>query len=183
MNKPLYLFVGKSGSGKSTIAKILEDRNNLKQLRSYTTRHRRNSTDIDHIFITEDEFYQLQDVVAYTFYNGNYYGATAQQVDDADIYVIDVYGVKELLEKYHGKHHYIFIVYFDTTVHTRIRRMLDRDDSDMQIVSRLLQDEKTDWLKDLQAIAKDYDNVKLFDFDANGDVEEVYRAICDLIKN
>ena len=37
-NKPLILLVGKSGSGKTTIAEYLEKHYGMKMLRSYTTR-------------------------------------------------------------------------------------------------------------------------------------------------
>ena len=38
MNNPLFLFVGRSASGKTTIANILEEKYGHKQVQSYCTR-------------------------------------------------------------------------------------------------------------------------------------------------
>ena len=74
MNKPLFLFVGKSASGKTTIANLLEEKYLFNQVQSYTTRKPRYEGETGHIFVTEDEFNALEDIVSYTFYNGNQYG-------------------------------------------------------------------------------------------------------------
>lgn len=186
MNKPLYCFIGKSGSGKTTIARMLENRSGYKQLCSYTTREQRDKEDVEHIFVSTEEFNQLQDLVAYTEYNGNKYGATNKQVDDADIYVVNPPGVEELLQKYKNRHRTIFVIYFDTTVYTRINRMLDRHDSDMQIVSRLLQDEKTDWKDELIHIickSPNSKNVLFSPINANGSVEGVYQQVLNCMEH
>ena len=181
MNKPLFLFVGKSASGKTTIANILEQQYGHKQVNSYTTRTPRYDGEIGHVFVTEEEFKALGDMVAYTFYNNNHYGTTAEQLDQCSIYVVDVPGVKTLLENYKSNRH-IILIYFDTTVYTRINRMIDRGDSDMAIISRLLQDEKDDWLKQLDRLAWHYDriagkNVDLYSIDANGSEASVLEIV------
>lgn len=181
MNKPLFLFVGKSASGKTTIANILEQQYGHKQVNSYTTRTPRYDGEIGHVFVTEEEFKALGDMVAYTFYNNNHYGTTAEQLDQCSIYVVDVPGVKTLLENYKSNRH-IILIYFDTTVYTRINRMIDRGDSDMAIISRLLQDEKDDWLKQLDRLAWHYDriagkNVDLYSIDANGSEASVLEVV------
>ena len=48
---PLLLFVGKSGSGKSTVANYLSSNNHYIQLQSYTTRQPRYENEPGHIFI------------------------------------------------------------------------------------------------------------------------------------
>lgn len=176
MNKPLYLFVGKSASGKTTIADILAQKHGHKQVYSYTTRRPRYDGEIGHIFVNEDEFNDLK-VVAYTEYNGHKYGTTAEQLDECSIYVVDVPGVETLLQRYVTDRP-VCIIYFDTTVYTRINRMLDRGDGDMAIISRLLQDEKDDWLKQLDRLVWHYNhivkkNVDLHSVDANGSKSSV----------
>ena len=98
----LLLLVGPSGSGKSTIASMLELRNGWRQLRSYTTRPRRYPTEGGHVFISEEEFRVLKDLMAYTEYNGFRYGATKQQIDDSKLYVVDIPGVESLVRNYKG---------------------------------------------------------------------------------
>lgn len=152
MNNTLYLFVGKSASGKTTIANILEKKYGHKQVCSYTTRPPRYDGEIGHIFINDKEFDDLDELVAYTEYNGFRYGTTAQQLDECTIYVVDVPGVETLVKKYNSDRP-ITIIYFDTTVYTRIKRMRLRGNSDDMIISRLLQDEKDDWFKQLDSLA------------------------------
>lgn len=140
---PLYLFVGKSASGKTTVADLLESKYGLRQVRSFTTRPPRYEGEIGHIFVSEDEFHNLGELAAYTFYNGNHYGTTFEQLNECSVYVIDPKGVETLLSKYIGRP--VVILYFNASAYTRINRMLDRGDSDTQVVGRLLQDEKDDW--------------------------------------
>ena len=177
MNNTLYLFVGKSASGKTTVADFLCKKHGYKQVWSYCTRHPRYAGEIGHIFISDEEFDNLGEMVAYTEYNGHRYGTTAEQLDQCQIYVVDVPGVKTLLERYKTDRQ-IVILYFSANVCTRIHRMIDRDDSDMAIISRLLQDEKDDWhdqLSDLVWHHRTHYNrrVMLFDMYADDDLASV----------
>lgn len=181
MNKPLFLFVGRSASGKTTIADILEQKYNHKQVYSYTTRPPRHEGEIGHNFVSEEEFDNLGELVAYTEYNGYKYGTTAEQLNKCSIYVVDVPGVETLLQRYQTDRP-ICILYFDVTVYTRINRMLDRHDSDMGIISRLLQDEKSDWYNQLDSLVWRYShilnkNVELHSINANGNQTSVLEMV------
>lgn len=92
-NKPLILILGRTGSGKDTLARLT----NLKILKSYTTRPRRPDEQDTHIFVSP-EFYEQHksEVVAYTEINNYIYFCTASQLLDADIYIIDPYGAQTL---------------------------------------------------------------------------------------
>lgn len=188
MNKPLFLFVGKSSSGKTTVANNLEERYGGKQVFSYTTRAPRHDGEIGHVFITDDEFDNLGELAAYTFYNGHRYGTTFHQLDECNIYVVDVHGVQTLLEKCKNYNRTICIVYFDATVYNRIHRMLDRGDSDMQIIARLLQDEKDDWYDQLDSLVWHYANnehmpIELYKVNANSALQEVTEQILYYMRN
>ena len=173
MNTPLYLFVGKSASGKTTIANLLEQERNYKQVQSYTTRKPRYEGETGHIFITEEEFDNLGELAAYTFYNGNKYGTTVQQVDECNIYVIDIPGVETLLKNYKSERT-IYIIYFDVGVYTRIQRMLERGDHDGAIISRLLEDEQHDWLEQLRQIAAKSSKQNLWVYPVNAELEPAH---------
>lgn len=187
MIKPLYLFVGRSASGKSTIANILEEKHGYKQVSSYTTRPPRYEGESGHIFITEEEFNNLGELAAYTFYNNHHYGTTFEQLKECDIYVIDVPGVESLLKKLKDDNRPIVVLYFDADVRTRITRMLDRHDSDMSIISRLLVDEEFDWHQRLDSLVWKYyniigKNVRLYRVDANGSVDEVLEFVLNFMQ-
>lgn len=185
MDNKLYLFVGKSASGKTTIADELEEKYGLKQTCSYTTRPPRYDGEIAHTFITDEEFDALENIVAYTEYNGFRYAATSNQLDEVSIYVVDIPGVRTLLEKYKSDRK-IVIIYFDASIRTRIDRMIDRHDSDMAIVSRLYNDEGSDWEKDLNSLVWHYQHnvgrdVEVNKIDANHHMENVLMQIANYI--
>ena len=100
--KPIILLVGPSGSGKSTISRELHEKYGLKELQSYTTRKPRFPHEPGHTFVTDEEFDTLKDQVAFTDFNGHRYCATAQQVNDNDIYVVDLEGCRTFQKTYHG---------------------------------------------------------------------------------
>lgn len=109
-HKTLILLVGKSGSGKTTLAEHSGRLYGLRSIQSYTTRPRRTPNETGHIFASNRAFHSLKDIVAYTKYNGYEYCATAQQVEDNDLYVIDPKGVEYFKEHYHGSKN-IVVVY------------------------------------------------------------------------
>ena len=178
MNKPLYLFVGQSGSGKTTIANLLEEKHNYIQVKSYTTRPPRYENEPGHIFISKEEFDKLQNLAGYTNYNGNEYCTTCEQLDECDIYVIDPAGVEVLLNKYR-KNREIHIIYFNASICIRIDRMIDRHDCDSAIIGRIYNDEKFDWHKSLDDMVErsERDNVILDVVNTNSDISTVLNKI------
>ena len=188
MDKPLYLFVGPSGCGKTTITGLLETRYGCKAIRSYTTRQPRYEDEDGHIFVSSLAFGALENLVAYTVYNGFRYGVTEDQVDNSDLYVIDIPGVETLLQNYKDAERKVCIFYFDSTVTTRIDRMTDRHDSDSAIIKRLYYDEAFDWYRQLDKLVWDYKNnkhrdVELHKINANEDIENVLRQVLYYIKD
>lgn len=181
-NKALHLFVGRSGAGKTTAANHLENVFNTKQVFSYTTRKPRYDGEQGHIFITDDEFDKLDNIVAYTEYNGARYCTTKEQLDNAIIYVIDVDGIDVLLDRYVTERP-IHIWYFDSSIITRIHRMTDRGDADYAIVDRLINDEHCDWYDRLRILVGYYQsfknkyNVELHSVDADQPIHEVVYEI------
>ena len=178
----LNLLIGKSASGKSTIATILEQRYGCKQVESFTTRVPRYDNEHGHIFVSPEDFDKLGDLAAFTVYNGHRYGVTYEQLNQCDVYVIDIPGVASLLKNLHGTRP-ICIIYFDAAVSTRINRMVDRGASDHEIISRLLVDDTTeDWYHALDKLVWHYKNieqqdVELYKVDANENIENVLKQV------
>lgn len=97
----LLCVVGKTASGKDFLVNKLCERAGFKQLISYTTRERRVNEGNTHIFITDEQYQQLQDsgkIAAFTQIGQYKYCSTVDQLYDSDIYVIDYDGLKNLRE-------------------------------------------------------------------------------------
>lgn len=96
----VYCVLGRTSSGKSTITQKAANNLNMKVLKSYTTRQRReNETDenCDHIFISSNEVEKYRnDMIAYTDRVGYCSFATKQQLLDNDFYIINPTGYYEL---------------------------------------------------------------------------------------
>lgn len=127
--KPVLCVLGKSGSGKSALCTELEKRYGLKAIPSYTTRPKRNENESGHTFITEEEFRKLKDLVAYAETDSCRYGVTKEMFEDEQysIYVIDLTGLKYLIENYHGERT-IISLYIDCDVCDRFSHMMLRED-------------------------------------------------------
>lgn len=145
----MYLLVGESGSGKTTIAEEME-KWGYRELRSYTTRELRYEGEDTHIFVTEEDFIhhqEVNDIVAYTLFNGNHYWATRAQLYYNDVYVIDPDGIDYL--KQHVDSIRFITIYIDTPLHRRIWRMWRRGDGIKNIIERIRNDKvkfnQVDW--------------------------------------
>ena len=167
MLNTIFLIVGRSGSGKTTLCDQLRTISKLKTLESYTTRKPRYDGERGHVFV--DSFQTWTDdhpddnVVAYTFFDGNHYWATSQQVNDNDLYVIDPKGVEFLMEKYDGQKN-IKVVYIDATPRERFKRMRRRGDSIGPVLRRLWNDmrEFRGWREKADFVVKNHDLTESF---------------------
>lgn len=153
-NKILVLIIGESGVGKTTIANYMEKNFGLKQVASYTNRPPRFDGEIGHQFLGEQNIDKIKEMfpnrVAETEYSGHFYFATAEQMDECDIYVINPGAVEELKRKYHG-HKMIKVVLIEDTPINKAVHMFKRGDSIDAILKRLQFDRKE--FKDVRMLA------------------------------
>lgn len=167
----LVLLVGRSGSGKTELEKNLVNCAGFQGVKSYTTRPKRRLNEDSHIFVGKEEFDSLENKVAYTHFNGYEYCATKEQLDEAQIYVIDPDGVEYLKNCYNGKK--FVIVYLDADSDTCWERMIGRGDDYYTIHSRLWND------NDVFAKFKEKAD---FTINANQSAEEVFQDFLNLYK-
>jgi guanylate kinase len=95
----LLCLMGRTSSGKDTLAQKLCERTGLTSITSYTTRPRRNNEEDTHIFSTREVYNQMQtegNVAAYTEIAGNVYWTTIDQLYEHSVYIIDPHGVDTL---------------------------------------------------------------------------------------
>lgn len=148
----IICVVGESGSGKSYLVDKACEFFGATQVKSYTTRPPRKNDD-SHIFVSSEEFDKIRDdIVAYTMFDGNEYGATKEQCDNNLFYVVDFNGVKMLKEQYDGDIHTIYV---DCPYAHRIINMENRGDRFDTITQRVKNDKE------------------MFDFDNNPELFEL----------
>lgn len=98
----VFCIIGRTASGKSTIVNAVAKDFNLKILKSYTTRARRQNEigdNCDHTFISVNDVDKYRDdMVAYTERAGYCSFATKEQLMSSDIYIINPSGFSDLIE-------------------------------------------------------------------------------------
>lgn len=132
--KKIFLIVGRTSSGKSSLSSEVCKRLNLKQVKSHTTREprpseRENINECDHYFICESEIAQYeQDMAAYTMINGNHYFTTKQTLSESDVYVIDPNGLYDLRRRCKNEFEFV-IIYIRTPKSVAQRRFTSRGET------------------------------------------------------
>ena len=169
-NNFIFLIVGESGSGKTTIVNHLEKIFNFTSVSSYTTRLKRNENETGHIFVTDEKFSKLKNLIAYTKFAGYKYGATAQQIEDNQLYIIDTKGIEYLKEKYKGNKN-IYPIYISVDEDLRKERITHRENRRIAI-TRIENDKN---------MFNDIDDYSMVKFDNNGDLETTIKNISKYI--
>ena len=145
----MIILIGKSGSGKSTIERIISNQYGYKRIISFTTREKRkNETDgVEYNFITKqkfDEMFKNDEFLEYVEYNGNYYGAAKKDFTKNSIIVVEPVGfkiIKENLSKIKLNPDDVKSFYIDVNKENRILRMANRGDSIESVTNRIKNDE------------------------------------------
>lgn len=144
--KKIILLVGETGTGKTTLAKALAEKLNLKVVKSYTTRKRRvgeTEDNTDHIFINPEDVEKYKDdIAAYTKIGENEYFTTQQILNESDIYVIDPKGVRDLCERCSEGLFKFIVVRLYVPMKDRIERLKARGDSAESILRRIADEDE-----------------------------------------
>lgn len=176
-----FLFIGRTASGKSEIARRVCKRLGLKQVKSMTTRPPRDNElngESDHYFESQDEFDMMGSVygfVAETTINGYQYATTYDELERSDIYVIDPDGVKSLKEHCGDKFRFVEI-YFRVPYNLAEARYVSRGGTKQEFKQR--------YDKESSQFGE-YEKAQAFDFHLLNDrpIEESVDIICKYINN
>ena len=152
----IIVLVGKTASGKTTVANELCKHHGYKRIITYTTRPMRKNEvqDVDYHFISDEQFNRMvenNEFTEYKRYNTAHgvwsYGSvvTSEQESSDDYYVIILtpQGLRDLSKK---MSQYIAF-YLDVDFESQLERLKKRGDEEQQIIKRLKND------------AKDFENV------------------------
>lgn len=142
MENTLYCLIGPSGCGKSTLAEILEKKYGMRAVASYTTRPMREgeTNGVGHIFVNDEEFDALGELVAYTKFDNHRYGITKELLDRCNLYVIDPAGVRYMKERMTDRD--VFVFGLDPGPALCFHRMKERGDSIQKVMERITHDEQ-----------------------------------------
>lgn len=114
--RPRLLIIGRTASGKDTLADALRHAYGMTFVKSCTTRPRRTPDEDTHVFLTEQQAEPLvRDAVAYTRIGDYIYFTTAQQVMETEGYVIDPIGMRILCANMPNTRFVIAYVHADDT--------------------------------------------------------------------
>lgn len=96
-----YIIVGRSGTGKTTLENMLEQRG-MKILYTKTTRPMRGQDDTNYVFLTEKEADAIpqEDKFLYTELNGAQYFTSKKDILDAEVMILEPTGVWEVLNEF-----------------------------------------------------------------------------------
>jgi guanylate kinase len=94
-NPLIIAIVGKSGSGKTTMAEHIEREFGIVMIRSHTDRDQRHINDNDHTFHTKEEFdeFKEEDMIASTSFGNKRYCCLKSDLKRRNSYVIDEHGL------------------------------------------------------------------------------------------
>ena len=172
----IYLILGHSGSGKSTIRDALTS-HGLEKIITYTTRKPRASeiNGIDYNFIDQENFKKMDDdnlFIGTTCYVGNYYSTLKEDLEknnnkDKDcIIVVDKEGVLAIKKEFKNT----ISIYLKCSKDTLRDRMKKRKDNENDIEKRL-------------KVLEDLDSYSDYIIDSDRDIDSVFEDVMSLIKN
>lgn len=173
--KEIFVLMGASGSGKTTIGNYLKEVG-IPEIVSHTTRQKREG-EVEgetYYYVTKEEFDQIEKVESVK-YGNNYYCISKKEIEnkfqkhDKLFVICDINGMEQLQKHYPGQ---VCVIYLHTSLEEMERRMRLRGDSEENIKIRLEYAKQTNELE----------NGRFADYIVeNNDLEETKRQVLDIV--
>lgn len=175
-NKTVFLIVGKTSSGKDSLVSMICERQGYTQLKSYTTRPKRENEGNTHIFIRSEQVQQYKDdMIAYTKIGDYEYFATKQQLLESNFYIIDYRGIEFMKSLPIDLSDIKFVtIYIKAPDEMREARALNMRNDDPNVFYKRCFSEMRQFEE--MAIKEDYDYVI-----TNTSLEKAYRVLDNIV--
>ena len=147
----IIVLVGKTASGKTTVANELCKNHHYKRIITYTTRPMRDNEvqDVDYHFISDEQFNEMvenNEFTEYKRYNtargvwsyGSVVTSKQESSDDCYVIILTPQGLRDLSKK---MSRYIAF-YLNIGLESQFERLKKRGDEEQQIIKRLKNDDK-----------------------------------------
>lgn len=182
--KLLILVLGKTSSGKDTVAKYLKEEYGINSVCSYTTRNMREyeKEGVQHYFRSKEEMAKIlleENVLAYTKFpkTGIEYCATKEAISEGiSSYIVDPNGVKYFKDKIYQADEDIayFTIFVDLSEELIVKRAQQRGDDIKDIKTRLDSE---------RSMFNDYKNSMEYDYyiNNNGTLKELKSSINNIL--
>lgn len=127
----IIVLIGRSGSGKSVIAKRLMEHHGYTSIRTATTRDRRDGEPVDaYYFMTKKEFMNRMhndEFVEWAVYNDNCYGTLKSELQKEmkQVIVLTPEGAESIKKVFPNA----FVVYVEVDLKTSVQRAIGREES------------------------------------------------------
>ena len=180
-------IIGKTNTGKDTIARKLAEDFDLKVLASYTDIPKRvdQTEGVEHTFISEEEMTNIlegDDVFASYITKRGRYCSTIGQINDCDIYVINPDSLVAAYDKFPEVVANSIVIYLKTPYAIRKIRSLKRQD-DIEAFLKRVKDEAREF-NNFEACIDTHMkflDVHMFD-NSTDDINDVYSKVVELLK-
>lgn len=148
------LLVGKSATGKDTVADILVSKHGYKRAESYTTRPKRTPEEKGHHYISSSEnFNKIAPVVI----NGYEYFLTKQEIKHSDVIIVEPTGIQPVCEACPDEAFYLLYITADKDVRRELYKKRNPDAGDEEFDRR--ENEENERFAELEAFINDDDAV------------------------
>lgn len=142
----LITLTGASGSGKSTIERMLVNQHGLKRAISHTTRKMRinEQPGVDYYFIDKSIMKKLLSegkLAECIEYNENMYGVTIDELMKSEILVVEPLGLLEVKDRMKDKKT-IISIFLEVSPEIARERMINRGDQKSNVDARIEKDSK-----------------------------------------
>ena len=139
--EPMFILVGPSASGKTTVAQMLVERQGMKRAITTTTRHQRRGESFDAYHFVKSSEFKTEDMVEYQEYAGNWYGLSKVEADSSNLVIMEPRGARLLRNYCDAQGRPCLLIGLPASKKEQAERMVMRGDSARIINERIAYDD------------------------------------------